>query len=303
MNFRLHNRAARWDDPRRFHCGTSARTPDFPAFFSISHLAVRLLAAVVLIAGGVALSLENASAAAAEEVPWDEAAGLNVSRDGAVDPGARIFDSPDYQRQLIVPGEGEDAYVVDLRKQSYAVLPASAVRYEDDLPVPDLSAATPGAGILKDQDEISFFAGDHEWKVQSDPPLVGPITNEQFTKAKPEYFYRAAKYTPDPTAVKALQSVSAETRIVVFFGTWCTYCKKWIPRLIGSLEQAGNDRLKMEYVGVSEDQLEPEDQLKLYHVNATPSVVVMRGGKEIGRIVEHPEVSMEADLARILAQR
>jgi thiol-disulfide isomerase/thioredoxin len=133
--------------------------------------------------------------------------------------------------------------------------------------------------------------------------MVGPVTPEALRRDKPEYFHAASKYVPAAADVKVLQAVTGETKIVVFFGTWCLICKHYLPHLLKTVEAAANPRITLEYVGVTEDHREPADLLKRYGVNATPTFVVLQGGKEIGRITEEPDDSVEADLAAILGGR
>jgi thioredoxin-related protein len=44
-----------------------------------------------------------------------------------------------------------------------------------------------------------------------------------------------------------------------------------------------------------------QDRGKKFQIKKTPTFVFLRNQKEIGRIVEMPEISLEADLLKILA--
>ncbi len=234
---------------------------------------------------------------------WDEAMGLQVFADDAVDPDARIFDAPDYQHQLLVPGPEEDAFLLGIRDGSVRLLPASAIEWnEQKLPAPDVAKAT-AAGSFTSLDGVIEFEREAYWSIRPQPPLEGPVSIEQLRKEKPEYFHAASKYQPDPEAVKSLSSVRGETRIVVFFGTWCLLCKEYLPHLLKTLEAAGNPKITVEYIGTSEDHQRPADLLKKYHADATPTFLVLQGGKEVGRIVEEPDDTVERDLALILSGR
>ena len=220
-----------------------------------------------------------------------------------MDPLARIFDSPDYQRQLLVPGSGDQAYLLGLKDQVVKVLPRAAVAWTaEEQAVPDAAQGKDGGRLAKLAGEVTFDAGGESWTVRPAPPLVGPITLEALRKAKPDYLRLADKYTPDPGAVKSIASAS-QAQIVVFFGTWCLLCKKEVPRLLKTLEAAKNPALAVEFYGVTEDHLEPKDPIAKYSISTTPSFIIIRGGKEIGRITEKPDVSVEKDLALILAAK
>jgi thioredoxin 1 len=258
---------------------------------------------------GIALALPAAfapgsatAATPAATQPWDETLGVEAALDGSVDALARVFDSPDYQKQLLVPGSGKEAYVLDLKSRSVAALPVSAVTWnEEDQAVPGGMPGR-GAGSLNKLDGvITFEAGGSTWTIRPAPPMVGPITLESLRKAKPDYVALAARYTPDPAAVKTI-AAARDTRLVVFFGSWCSLCKKYVPRLLKTLEAAKNPNLPVEFCGVTEDHQEPKDMVTKYGISTTPTIIVLRGGKEIGRISENPDESVEADLALILSK-
>jgi thiol-disulfide isomerase/thioredoxin len=232
---------------------------------------------------------------------WEEAAGLQAVTADTIDTSARIFDSPDFQQQLLVPGKGDQAFLLALKTQTFEVVPRlSLVWTTDYLPVVDPKSALPGGSFTSQDGIISFEAEAGNWKIQPEPPLVGLITPAKLHSAKPDYVHAAARYKPEPTAIQALKGVTEDTQVVVFFGTWCTICKHYLPHFLKTLELAGNPKFTVEYFGMSEDQREPADAIARYHVSKTPTIIFLRGGQELGRIEEEPDVSVEADMVRIL---
>jgi len=247
----------------------------------------------------------DAAGPAGASRPWEEAIGLQAMFDGAIDPDARLFDSPDYQSQLLVAGPQEDAFLLSLRDQSVLRLPAAAIAWNGDgLPLPDLAKGVAAGEFHVVEGEMSFEDDAHAlWLVRPQPPMVGPVSAAELQQNKPDYPHPAAHMTPDPKAVQTLQAVKGETQIVAFFGTWCLICKKHLPAFLKTMEMVNNPKITVEYYGVTEDHLEPKAVLEKYQVSATPSFVVLQGGKEIGRITEEPDESIAEDLAFILAGR
>jgi thiol-disulfide isomerase/thioredoxin len=234
---------------------------------------------------------------------WEESLGLEAVIGDSVDALARIFDSPDYQRQLLMPGGGDHAFLLGLKDQVVKVLPCAAVAWTaEELAVPDVARGEDCGKLAKLAGEVTFDAGGGSWTVRPAPPLVGPITLGALRKTQPDYVRLAGKYTPDPGAVKSIAS-ARDTRIVVFFGNWCHLCKKVVPQLLKTVEAAKNPGLALEFYGVTEDHREPKDPIAKYSISTTPVFIMIRGGKEIGRITEKPDVSVEKDLALILAAK
>jgi thiol-disulfide isomerase/thioredoxin len=248
----------------------------------------------------ITLGAPAPAAAPAAADGWEESLGLEAVAGDSVDALARVFDSPDYQRQLLLPGGGGHAFLLGLKDQVVKVLPRAAVAWTaEDLAVPDVARGKDGGKLAKLAGEVTFDADGESWTIRPAPPLVGPITLEALRKAKPDYVRLADKYTPDPGAVKTIAS-ARDTRLVVFFGSWCLLCKKAVPQLLKTIEAAKNPGLALEFYGVTEDHGEPKDPIAKYSISTTPVFVVVRGGKEIGRITEKPDVSVEKDLALIL---
>lgn len=243
------------------------------------------------------------SAAPGPLAGWEESLGLEAAIDDSVDGFARVFDSSDYQRQLLLPGRSAQAYLLGLKDLSVTVFPLTAIVWtQDDLPAVDLSKGKDGGKLAKLGGEVTFSTDGGDWTIRPAPALVGALTLDALKKAKPDYVRLAAKYSPDPNAVKAI-GAAKDTRIVVFFGSWCLQCKKYVPQLLQVLDAAKNPALPLEIYGVTEDHLLPNDPIVKYSITTTPTIIVMRGGKELGRITEKPDVSIEKDLALIMAAK
>jgi thiol-disulfide isomerase/thioredoxin len=237
-------------------------------------------------------------------VGWDESAGLEIAKGDSVDSGARIFDSPDYKQQLVIPSAFAATYLLELKTKTLRVISPGAIAWtDDDKPFPDVSAATDAGSFTADAGVVEFQADSIDWQIRPEPPLVGHVSLEELKEQKPEYVYAAVRYHPDPAAVALLKGVDTETHIAVFFGTWCTYCKHWLPRFLRTLDEVDNPKITADFYGMSEDQKEPADAIARYRISLTPTFVVLRGEKELGRIEENPKDSIESDLAAILGGR
>ncbi len=248
-----------------------------------------------------ATALSSTAVLAEDGESWEEVAGLQLVLNDEVDGLARVFDSPDYQHQLVVPSGEVPAFVLALKAQTVAQLPAESIAWtESDMPIPSTGDAADLGMFFNDDGILSFDADAGHYVVQPEPPLVGTIAADVLAKHKPDYVHAAGKYKPDAESVAVLKAVKNPTTIKVFFGTWCSYCKHYLPHLMKAVEASGSDKFTIEYVGVSEDQSEPADLLGKHDVSLTPTFVVLQGGKELGRFEEEPIVSVEADLAHML---
>jgi thiol-disulfide isomerase/thioredoxin len=232
---------------------------------------------------------------------WVEAAGYDLYVGKVEDPAARVFQSPDYQKLLILPGTGEAAFVLTLKAKQVSSAPRTSVTATADgaALVDGASLKTEGALVQAGAD-LSFKSVAGEFRLTPEPPLLGEMTRDALLKKKGDYAAAAGQYKPKGAAVSLIKSVSRPVEIVVFFGTWCSYCKKWLPRFIKTMEAAGNPNITVRYVGIDENLSEPEALIAQFGISKTPTFVVRMNGKEIGRILEEPKQSMEEDLALML---
>ncbi|MDC6460762.1 hypothetical protein PQY88_00640 [Gammaproteobacteria bacterium] len=92
-----------------------------------------------------------------------------------------------------------------------------------------------------------------------------------------------------------------DIEIYVLFGTWCHDSQREVPRFLQLLNSLNIQENYIHLIGLNFLKNEPLDRGKHFQIKKTPTFVFLRNQKEIGRIVEMPEISLEADLLKILA--
>lgn len=136
--------------------------------------------------------------------------------------------------------------------------------------------------------------------------LVGPVARTALKEAPfNSWFDRGyAQYEPNAEAMTALQSKLDTVSLEVYFGAWCGDSRRQVPRLLRLLDTAGFSEDRLRLIGLSDRSGEfkqaPGRPEKARYVHRTPTIIVLRQGAEVGRIVETPAVTLEADLAAIL---
>ncbi|MCE9680485.1 thioredoxin family protein [Shewanella sp. AS1] len=155
--------------------------------------------------------------------------------------------------------------------------------------------ANSGCGF--EEKQAGFIATCSEEK--QEVIITGAVTTQTLTE-QDWYAESYNSYKVDTAAIEPLKSVTEATEIVVIIGTWCPDCHRETPRFIHILELVNNPNIKVTFIGVDRKKQDPEGLAAKYDFQRIPTFIVKQKGEEIGRIVERPEVSLEADLVKIL---
>lgn len=131
---------------------------------------------------------------------------------------------------------------------------------------------------------------------------LGELTSAQIISGSRLFNMRYVDYVPNSDAVQLIHNVGRPVEIKVFWGDWCKDSKKYIPAFIKSIEFAENRNILITYINLDRQKKEPAEAIAGWDIQNIPTFVVIADGKEIGRIVETPKISVEQDLAEILRQ-
>ncbi|MFP3941633.1 MAG: TlpA family protein disulfide reductase [Thermoanaerobaculia bacterium] len=133
------------------------------------------------------------------------------------------------------------------------------------------------------------------------PVLLGSVTRPEIEAAVPSWVAATADAAVDEEAATALAAVEPGGRVTVFLGTWCSDSRREVPRLWRALDQVGGlVPFDVEYVAVDEDKAEPAELVAGRDLRYVPTVIVSRGGEEVGRVVEVSPNGIEHDLLALL---
>lgn len=133
--------------------------------------------------------------------------------------------------------------------------------------------------------------------------LIGEVTPEQMIENNRVFKVYVERYSPDPQSSDYLESVEERYSVMVFFGSWCRESTKYIPGLVKTMQSFSNDQIEFLFIGVDEQKKIPGELLNVFGIEYIPTVVVLKDGKELGRVVEKPQMPIETELVQILKRR
>ncbi|MCB2194390.1 MAG: thioredoxin [Bacteroidetes bacterium] len=92
-----------------------------------------------------------------------------------------------------------------------------------------------------------------------------------------------------------------EVEMIVVIGTWCSDSQRELPRLIKILNYLKYDTQNIIAIGVTRNKKAPNTEVDELNIKYVPTIILKYEGKEIGRIIESPEESLEKDILSIVS--
>lgn len=87
--------------------------------------------------------------------------------------------------------------------------------------------------------------------------------------------------------------------ITVVMGTWCSDSRREVPRFLKILDGLGYDTNALNMICVDRNKYAEVPELEKLSVQLVPTFIFSNDEIELGRIVESPEESLEADMVKI----
>src|SRR5688500_4559128 len=145
------------------------------------------------------------------------------------------------------------------------------------------------AGLLL----ISMFSvAQTQYEISNDGQdkiLKGIITRDLISNDTSFKWYgqNIAGYKPNEAATNALKAKSSVLQLIVFGGTWCSDTKYILPKLFALTDAATFSQDRITLIGVDRNKKTISHLSEALGVINVPTIIVMKEGKEIGRVVEY----------------
>jgi thiol-disulfide isomerase/thioredoxin len=119
-----------------------------------------------------------------------------------------------------------------------------------------------------------------------------------------KWFAENMKYgTADASAVEAFKNNAANFSMIVFGGTWCHDTQNLLPVFYRLIDKSGYPENKVTLIAVDRAKTATGDLDKTYHITNVPTFIVVKDGKEVGRVVEYgKEGQIDKELGEIVAK-
>jgi len=110
-------------------------------------------------------------------------------------------------------------------------------------------------------------------------------------------------YNPDTATLNAFERTKGKVQYVVFGGTWCEDTQFILPKFFKIQEKSGVPDDAVTFFGVNRAKRSLGSISSAFNVTLVPTIIVMKDGKEIGRVVEYGKTGKwDKELVDILNQ-
>ncbi|MEP6711184.1 MAG: thioredoxin family protein [Ferruginibacter sp.] len=94
-------------------------------------------------------------------------------------------------------------------------------------------------------------------------------------------------YKPDAAVLNAMEAAKNKFQFVVFGGTWCEDTQFILPKFFKLQEQAGVADNNISFFAVNREKQTLGNVASAFKIINVPTIIVMKDGKEVGRVVEY----------------
>ncbi len=134
--------------------------------------------------------------------------------------------------------------------------------------------------------------------------LIG-ITNKealQDSNFSKWYNYQYKNYKIDTSITLSIKEKLKDKNIKIVLGTWCSDSRREVPRMLKILDTIGfrQDSLTLIFVDRTKSGL--NNETNGLNIERVPTFIIYKNEKEIGRIIETPEETLEKDLLKIVSK-
>jgi thiol-disulfide isomerase/thioredoxin len=115
------------------------------------------------------------------------------------------------------------------------------------------------------------------------------------------YGSNQASYKPDAAIVDAMATAKGKVQYVIFGGTWCEDTQFILPKFFKLQEQAAIPDNSISFYGVDRAKKTLGNLNDAFKITNVPTIIVMKDGKEVGRVVEYGKTGKwDVELAELL---
>lgn len=151
--------------------------------------------------------------------------------------------------------------------------------------------------------DVLFTVDGKQARLRPRPPLTGRHDRADLIQHSPQYLLTADGYEPDSGTVARLNRVNEDVKVRVYFGSWCSVCKRFLPNALKLQESLDDSKVAIEYYGLPKPPEAWKDpEVSRLGIKGVPTGIVYVNGKEAGRIQGGDWAQVERRIAQLVKE-
>lgn len=223
--------------------------------------------------------------------------------DGELDAKAEVY----YQRRipafLVLPGDATTPLLLVPRTKAVQAVNIMKIAKQTNGSLDLLSdAAFAQKGVFEiDGTSIVFAMDGRKMRLGDKPPLLGLHPASGLEDYSPSYARLSESYKPDARAISALTEDSRDVHLRVYFGSWCPFCQRYVPRMMRVADEVAGSNVKIDFYGLPQ-AMSSDPVAQQMNLKGVPTGVVFVDGREKGRLETEDWKEPEKALRRLLGR-
>jgi thiol-disulfide isomerase/thioredoxin len=134
------------------------------------------------------------------------------------------------------------------------------------------------------------------------PMLIGTCNRAAFSDTSFFWWFNSGYnlYKPDSVAVSGIKKDLKNIRTTIVMGTWCSDSREQVPHYFKVMDEAGYTEDSLNIICVDREKKDLSGEVDSLNIELVPTFISYRDDKEIGRIIETPEQTIEEDIYSML---
>ncbi len=134
------------------------------------------------------------------------------------------------------------------------------------------------------------------------PILVGVCDRTAFADTNFSWWYKPGydNYETNKTDLDTIKQKLSDVKIIIVAGSWCSDSRREVPRLFKIVDELKIDSPAVKLICVDRDKKAEGTEIEKLDIKLVPTFIFYCDEKELGRIVESPQTTLEGDIKDIL---
>ena len=134
--------------------------------------------------------------------------------------------------------------------------------------------------------------------------ILNGIISKYILENDPAFSWYASSqstYSPDIAVLSAFEASKGKVQYIIFGGTWCEDTQFILPKFFKLQEKSGIPDSSISFFGVNRQKKTLGNFADAFKITNVPTIIVMKDGKEVGRIIEYGKTGKwDVELAELV---